>query len=39
MTLYVVVAARFEERDLVDHYGDTYRAYQRRVPAYVPWIW
>ena len=36
MTLYVVVAARIEERDLVDHYGDTYRAYQRRVPAYVP---
>jgi methanethiol S-methyltransferase len=36
MTLYVIVAARIEERDLVDHYGDTYRAYQRRVPAYVP---
>jgi methanethiol S-methyltransferase len=36
MTLYMIVAARIEERDLVDHYGDTYRAYQRRVPAYVP---
>jgi methanethiol S-methyltransferase len=36
LTLYMAIAARIEERDLVDHYGDTYRAYQRRVPAYVP---
>jgi protein-S-isoprenylcysteine O-methyltransferase Ste14 len=36
MTLYMVIAARIEERDLVNHFGDTYRAYQRRVPRYIP---
>jgi protein-S-isoprenylcysteine O-methyltransferase Ste14 len=36
LTLYMVVAARIEERDLVGHFGDTYRAYQRRVPMFIP---
>jgi protein-S-isoprenylcysteine O-methyltransferase Ste14 len=36
LTLYMVLAARVEERDLVGHYGDTYRAYQRRVPMFIP---
>jgi protein-S-isoprenylcysteine O-methyltransferase Ste14 len=36
LTLYMAVAARFEERDLVGVYGDTYRAYQQRVPMIVP---
>lgn len=36
MTLYMAAAARIEERDLVGHFGDTYRAYQRRVPAFIP---
>jgi protein-S-isoprenylcysteine O-methyltransferase Ste14 len=36
LTLYMALAARIEERDLVGHYGDTYRAYQRRVPMFVP---
>jgi protein-S-isoprenylcysteine O-methyltransferase Ste14 len=36
MTLYMAIAARVEERDLVGHYGDTYRAYQRRVPMFIP---
>jgi protein-S-isoprenylcysteine O-methyltransferase Ste14 len=36
LTLYMVIAARIEERDLVDHFGNTYRAYQRRVPRYIP---
>lgn len=31
--LYLVVAVPFEERGLVAAYGDTYRAYQRRVRA------
>lgn len=30
---YLVAAVPFEERGLVSHYGDTYRAYQRRVRA------
>jgi protein-S-isoprenylcysteine O-methyltransferase Ste14 len=36
LTLYMVLAARIEERDLVGHFGDTYRAYQRRVPMFIP---
>ena len=38
MTLYMAIAARIEERDLVDHFGDTYGAYQRRVPMFIPRI-
>jgi steroid 5-alpha reductase family enzyme len=38
LTLYMVIAARIEERDLVDHFGDTYGAYQRRVPMFIPRI-
>ena len=36
MTLYMVIAVRFEERDLVEYFGEAYRAYQRRVPKFVP---
>jgi protein-S-isoprenylcysteine O-methyltransferase Ste14 len=36
LTLYVVVAARVEERDLVAYFGDAYRAYQQRVPMFIP---
>jgi protein-S-isoprenylcysteine O-methyltransferase Ste14 len=36
LTIYMAVAAFFEERDLVGHYGDNYRAYQQRVPMFVP---
>lgn len=36
-TLYLVIGARFEERRLIRLYGDTYREYRRRVPAFVPW--
>lgn len=36
MTAYMIVAAHFEERDLVRHFGDDYRAYQRRVPMFIP---
>jgi protein-S-isoprenylcysteine O-methyltransferase Ste14 len=36
LTLYMVIAACIEERDLVSRFGDTYRAYQRRVPMFLP---
>jgi protein-S-isoprenylcysteine O-methyltransferase Ste14 len=36
LTLYMVIAAFIEERDLVGHFGKAYRAYQKRVPMFVP---
>ena len=35
-TAYIVVAVWFEERDLVDHFGDQYRQYQDTTPRYIP---
>jgi protein-S-isoprenylcysteine O-methyltransferase Ste14 len=37
---YLVFAIPFEERTLVDAFGDTYRDYQRQVRwRLVPWVW
>jgi len=36
MTVYMVLASQVEERDLVDHFGPAYEAYQRRVGAFLP---
>ncbi len=36
MTLYMVLAVLVEERDLVSHFGAEYRAYQQRVPKFIP---
>ena len=36
MSGYILVALRFEERDLVEHIGEPYRRYQQEVPALVP---
>ncbi len=36
LTAYMMLAAIVEERDLVDHFGQTYKDYSRRVPMFVP---
>jgi protein-S-isoprenylcysteine O-methyltransferase Ste14 len=36
MTLYILIAIRFEERDLVDYHGDAYAEYRRKVPMFIP---
>jgi protein-S-isoprenylcysteine O-methyltransferase Ste14 len=38
MSAYILVALRYEERDLVAHIGEPYERYRRRVPALVPRI-
>jgi protein-S-isoprenylcysteine O-methyltransferase Ste14 len=35
-TIWIVVGATLEERDLVDCFGSAYRAYQQRVPMLIP---
>lgn len=36
MSAYIFIGAWFEERDLVRKHGQSYRDYQRTVPAYLP---
>jgi len=35
-TAYIVIAIRFEEKDLVNEFGEQYQAYQKNVPMLVP---
>jgi protein-S-isoprenylcysteine O-methyltransferase Ste14 len=35
-TAYIVVAMVLEERDLIAHFGDTYRRYQETTPRFLP---
>lgn len=36
-TAYILIAVRFEERDLVATHGPLYQEYRRRVPMLLPW--
>lgn len=36
LTVYMVLAACIEERDLIAHFGARYLAYRRQVPMFVP---
>ena len=38
-TAYILVAIQFEERDLVDAFGNDYVDYRRRTPMIVPRLW
>ncbi|HAC63970.1 MAG TPA: hypothetical protein DCF68_10635 [Cyanothece sp. UBA12306] len=35
-TIYILIAIRLEEKDLVAIYGENYEAYRRRVPMLIP---
>jgi protein-S-isoprenylcysteine O-methyltransferase Ste14 len=36
MTGYMGLATLWEERDLIEHFGEQYHAYRRRVPRFLP---
>ena len=36
MSVYILIALRYEERDLVRHIGDRYERYRQQVPALLP---
>ena len=37
-TAYILIAIQFEERDLADHLGESYRSYRKRVPMLIPFL-
>jgi protein-S-isoprenylcysteine O-methyltransferase Ste14 len=36
ITLYILIGARLEERKLLSQFGEDYRAYQQKVPMFIP---
>ena len=39
LTLYLIIGSRFEERKLVNTYGEQYRRYMKKVPGLIPLPW
>lgn len=38
-TAYIYIGSKLEERKLLGHFGERYRAYQENVPALLPFSW
>ena len=38
LTLYILIAIQFEEKDLADIHGESYQEYQAEVPMLIPRI-
>jgi len=36
--VYILVATHFEELDLIEEFGDSYRDYRNRVPPFIPFL-
>ncbi len=36
MTVYILIAIQYEERDLIQHHGEDYANYRRQVPMLIP---
>ncbi len=38
MLVYIAIGLYYEEKDLLAHFGDTYRDYKNRVPGVIPFL-
>jgi protein-S-isoprenylcysteine O-methyltransferase Ste14 len=38
MTVYILIGATLEERDLLRHFGEKYASYRKRVAMLIPFL-